>query len=365
MPYFIKDNRGGGAEVQAYLKAKHLAQKGGLEVIYLTSNPGDKPQEEFVEGIRVLRKLRMPFPLRNTFTIFRETLRIKPCIVYTRMNWPAVLPIGLASKIIKAQTLWFATEARGLSPFYNLKKFFNTAKNYYGAKYKLPLLLINAILEDLFFQTGIYLMDKHFVQNTEQLELLKKYYHIEAKLFPSVHEIPDEYPRKSPNPTIIWIANFSDNKRPELFLEIAKALPEYQFIMAGNIRPDYEWIKKSAPDNLKILGRISLEESEKLFEKAWIYVNTSLKEGFPNTFIQAWKYRTAVVSMNVDPDGLLTKKRLGILTNNSLKITIEAIKELVKNEDFREEIISRAYKYVKLTHNVKKLIHFDDFYCYK
>ena len=124
MPYFIKDNLGGGAEVQAYLKAKY-ASKWGYDVYYLTSNPGGKPIEENVENIKVVRKLKMPFPVRNTWRIFKEILRIKPDIVYTRMNWPALLPIGIASKIVGAKTLWFATEAVGLGKFSNLKRFWN------------------------------------------------------------------------------------------------------------------------------------------------------------------------------------------------------------------------------------------------
>ncbi len=355
MPYFIKDNRGGGAEVQAYLKAKHLAQKEDLEVIYLTSNPGDKPQEEIAEGIRVLRKLRMPFPLRNTFTIFREILRIKPCIVYTRMNWPAVLPIGLASRMIKARTIWFATEASGLDRLNNTKRFLRAAKNYRKSKWKLIPLLINAMVEDLFFNLGIRLMDYHYVQNREQMEYMKKFYGIRASMFPSVHEIPEEPPAKEPYPLILWVGNFSANKRPHLMLEIARKLPRYRFIMAGNIREGFEWIKEKAPANMKVVGRIPLEESEKLFERAWVYVNTSMREGFPNTFIQAWKHKTAVVSMNADPDGLLSEKGLGILTDDDLEKTVEAIRKLVEDEDLRNMMTSKAYKYVINNHSIQLL----------
>ncbi len=356
MPYFIKDNTGGGAEVQAYIKAKHIAAKGDFEVMYLTSNPGNRPEEEIVEGIKVLRKLRMPFPLRNTLRIFREILRLRPCAVYTRMNWPALLPAGLASKITGSRSLWFATEARGLQPFYNTKNFFRSARKYRGtALIKLPPLLINAVLEDLFFHQGIYLMDRHFAQNREQREILSSIYRIDASIFPSVHEIPWKKPDKEPEPTIIWVANFSFNKRPELFMELARRLPDYRFIMAGNIRAGYEFILQRGPKNLTALGRIPFHRSEELFERAWVYVNTSLSEGFPNTFLQAWKYRTAVVSMNVDPDGLLSRRALGILTENSIEKTIEAVRELVENPSMRESMTSRAYEYVKTHHDVKNI----------
>jgi len=358
MPYFIKDNRGGGAEVQAYLKAKHLAQKEGLEVIYLTSNPGDKPQEETVEGIRVLRKLRMPFPLRNTFTIFREILRIKPCIVYTRMNWPAVLPIGLASKIIKARTLWFATEDAPLQPWFNFRSVLSALKDYKKTKIKLVPLLINAFFEDLFFNLGLRLMDEIYAQNKTQKQLLRKNFGRDAKIFKSIHEIPETEPKKSPRPMVLWAGSFGKRKRPEIFIEIARRLPQYEFVMIGRIKENQKEFLKNAPPNLQYAGYVPFDESEKFFESAWVYVNTSEKgrEGFPNTFIQAWKHKTAVVSMNADPDGLLSEKGLGILTDDDLEKTVEAIRKLVDDENLRKKISHNAYFYTMNKHNIKNLM---------
>jgi hypothetical protein len=53
MPYFIKDNFGGGAEVQAYLTAKNLTNL--FDVYYLTSNPLKKEKFEVFENIKIFR----------------------------------------------------------------------------------------------------------------------------------------------------------------------------------------------------------------------------------------------------------------------------------------------------------------------
>ncbi len=51
-------------------------------------------------------------------------------------------------------------------------------------------------------------------------------------------------------------------------------------------------------------GAISQQEVNAELANAHVLVNTSLYEGFPNTFIQAWMRRTVVVSLNVNPDGI-------------------------------------------------------------
>ena len=352
MPYFIKDNFGGGAEVQAYLKAKYAAIW-GYDVYYLTSNPGGKPIEENVENIKVIRKLKMPFPIRNTWKIFKEILRIKPDIVYTRMNWPALLPIGLASKIVGAKTLWFATEDAQIERWFHTKIFFKNASKYPKHKIRLVPLYLNSFLEDIFFQAGIYLFAKHYVQNEVQKYKLKESFGINSEIFKSIHEIPENTIKKSEKPLVIWVANMGRRKRPELFFEVVKKLPNIGFIIAGSIKKEYSWIVEKKLPNLKVLGKIPFGESERLFEKAWIYVNTSesQREGFPNTFIQAWKYRTLVVSAEVDPDNLLSERGLGILTGSSPEKIAEAIEDAVKNMSKYEGILDRARKYVEENHS--------------
>ncbi len=357
MPYFIRDGRGGGAEVQAYIKARYLASR-GRDVIYLTSRPEGAPEEEVVEGIRVIRKLRMPFPLRNTLTIFREILRLRPCIVYTRMNWPALLPAGIASKIISARTVWFATEDATLHHWFNLRSTMDAARGYEKSKLKIPLLIANAFLEDLFFNLGLRLTDHVFAQNEFQRRMLKDRFGMEARLFKSVQEIPETHPEKSPVPMILWAGNFGRRKRPEIFVEIARRMPQYDFVMIGKAKGTHKNMLKDAPPNLRYAGYVPFEESEAFFERAWLYVNTSEegREGFPNTFIQAWKHRTAVVSMNADPDGLLSQKGLGILTGDSVDRLVEAIRRLVENEELRARITERAYDYVREHHDVRNLL---------
>jgi glycosyltransferase involved in cell wall biosynthesis len=84
-----------------------------------------------------------------------------------------------------------------------------------------------------------------------------------------------------------------ENKRPELFLEVAKKLPRRRFVMIGGPGPNaafYEEVRRAcaAVSNVEFKGFLPLAEAESWFDRARVFVNTSLYEGMPNTFLQAW-----------------------------------------------------------------------------
>ena len=68
------------------------------------------------------------------------------------------------------------------------------------------------------------------------------------------------------------------------------------------LRPAVEW-----------LGPLPFEEALGWFDRAAVLVNTSEPdgEGFPNTFIQAWLRGVPVVSLGIDPDGVIRAHGLG------------------------------------------------------
>src|SRR3954452_11592635 len=79
-------------------------------------------------------------------------------------------------------------------------------------------------------------------------------------------------------------------------LEIARRMPQHRFVIIGGPDPDrksqdYFAGLKAAADklpNVQLTGFIPFAEAESYFNGARTFVNTSLYEGFPNTFMQAW-----------------------------------------------------------------------------
>lgn len=91
-----------------------------------------------------------------------------------------------------------------------------------------------------------------------------------------------------------------------------------KFIMIGralNTQWHREMLKKmSALENLEYLGECSLDEVNKILANAHIFVNTSTYEGFPNTYIQAWMRKVSVVSLNINPDNIIDRNRIGFFS---------------------------------------------------
>jgi glycosyltransferase involved in cell wall biosynthesis len=67
------------------------------------------------------------------------------------------------------------------------------------------------------------------------------------------------------------------------------------------------------PRNVEWLGPVPFEETLSWFDRAATLVNTSPEghEGFPNTFIQAWLRGVPVLTLGVDPDGVIREHDLG------------------------------------------------------
>jgi glycosyltransferase involved in cell wall biosynthesis len=206
----------------------------------------------------------------------------------------------------------------------------------------------------------IKLADAIIVQNQYQLEMLKKNFGKDGILIKM--PIPQKGIYKKANPPIVlWVGSIADIKQPELFVKLAKALPTARFQMIGGHLSNewelYNTIKDAAKNvsNLEFLGVVPFNEIEEYFGRASILVNTSMFEGFPNAFIQAWMHYLPVVSLCVDPDGLINERMMGFCSKNMDQL-ISNVMMLLKDPHLREEMGMNARRYVETEHNINKII---------
>ncbi len=172
------------------------------------------------------------------------------------------------------------------------------------------------------------------------------------RLIGNFHPVPPACNKQVDPLTVVWIANLKPVKRPELFLEIASCLQDLsgiEFLMVGQPYPSHSLQGRfeqaiQRHKNVRYLGAVPQEDVNKLLERSHLLVNTSQWEGLSNTFIQAWMRSVPVLTLGVNPDGLLDNSYLGCSHVSTAEIA-SSIRRLASNPDTLEEIGKRSRRF--------------------
>jgi glycosyltransferase involved in cell wall biosynthesis len=118
---------------------------------------------------------------------------------------------------------------------------------------------------------------------------------------------------KADKPTVCYLGRLDRRKRPERFLQLAAKFPGVQFVCVGeaqdqgydaDLRRQY-----GRQPNLELTGFIDQFRDSRVSEilaSSWVLINTSAREGLPNTYMEAAAHRCAILSA-VDPDGFASR----------------------------------------------------------
>jgi glycosyltransferase involved in cell wall biosynthesis len=292
--------RVGGAELQQIFIGKCLHAHGCL-VSYVTMDHG-QPAIENIDGLKIYKTykenagisgLRFFYP--RLFKLWRALKRVDADVYYTRCAsfMPGVL--ALFCRVYKKKYIFAGALDSDFIP------------SDVSIQFKRDKWLYNY---------GLKKADKIIVQSKTQKNLLKQNFGLKSSIIPN---FTIEKPHLSPETKtkhILWVATIRKRKRPEWFVNLARQMPSQEFVMIGGPQADrkhlFKKIKAACEDipNIRFLGFQPLEVTEQYFDGCELFVNTSFYEGFPNTFLQAWRRGIPVVS-SVDPDGVIQKNKLG------------------------------------------------------
>lgn len=342
----------GGAELQVKYISEYL-QENGFSVDYLFIH---EKEITFMNcnikmfGLKKMNILESLFgKICYYFKVLEKLKEIQPDIIYHRNLSNFALPVIQYNKTRKIKSFIHLAHKNDLEKL-SLKgwNFVKNILDFYGRK--------NMIMK----------FDHIIAQAEYQDHLMNLNFNRRASLiFKNVHPIPQEKRRKNYSKKIIWIANYKTWKQPEIFINLAETCKMYdaEFIMIG--RDENNTIsnlikQKNHVYNLKYLGEMPLNKVNEIISESYLFINTSLYEGFPNTFIQSWMREVPVVSLNVDPDSVLVKNNIGLHSKTIHKLT-EDIKYLINNEPERNRLAKFAKEYAITNHSKDKLIEFVKF----
>jgi len=337
----------GGAERQMQLIAKELIKKELVDFHYLSRiQKSNQKRHEIIDGVNV-------HTLGTQINLSSCNIREK---IYNFFNFTDLL---IFFKYIKKLD-YDIFHLRSIDITVGLWAFF--AKMIKRKKFVFTSPTIENLdfgrLNKKIYEYGIKKADIVIALTEDMKKTLNQNYCVNSVIIKSGHPVPKEPFKKDYPPTVLWISRLINYKRPELFLHIAKELKDLniKFLLIGPGNYKKKKIIKLSEEqrNFTFIPSVPSGKDNYYYERASIFVNTSIFEGFPNTFIQSWLRETPVVSLDVDPDCDICKNGLGYHAKGDINSLINKIKNLVENPLKLKEMGKICRRYAIKNHDIEK-----------
>ncbi len=344
--------RMGGSQYQVKCLIEKLSTLDHFDIYFLTRNCDSSFQPT---GHKLIQISSLPGVVKfgffiDTFSLLRLLKQIKPDIIYQRVGCAYTGIAAFYAKKNSCKMVWHIAHDLDVQPFRN----------------RISLLYFFRYVNQKYLEYGINNCAQIVAQTKQQGVYLKQYFNKDAfAVIRNFHPLPKETIIKYNPIKILWVANFKAWKQPEQFIRLSEDLlkihENIQCIMVGEPSSSESAWQKSLEDRigkvtcLEYLGGQKIEEVNRLLSGAHIFVNTSLYEGFPNTFIQAWMRKVPVISLACNPDGVFDDRKIGFYSAGSYEEMLRQVDLLIKNSTLREEMGENAQQYAFNVHSDKNI----------
>ncbi|MFX0071597.1 MAG: glycosyltransferase family 4 protein [Candidatus Hermodarchaeota archaeon] len=340
---------GGGAAVQLYIISKELTANNNFNVnIILGNDKLTKNRIELLNKIKLYNirpiKRKIGYYFFSMINLFITLIRINPDVVIQRHADKVTGICALYCKLFKKKFIYSIASLADVTGVHE--------KGFLGK----------------FFKYGLSNAKYIIAQNKEQVLELEKF---KKRQFKNVYIIKNSYKISEVflenKEHILWVGRAIGPKRAELFIKLAKKFSNETFVMICN-KTDLKdqsiryWNtihnKASITPNLKFIEHVNFHSINEYYEKAKILVDTSIYAGFPNTMIQAFKNKTPVLSLNVNPENILTNYKIGLFCNDDFNKMVEYLHKLLEDKELYLSYSENCYNYVKKVHDIKENINY-------
>ncbi len=332
----IKNPFGGGAEVHMHEIFKRIAAMGHDVTIFSCEVPGE-PDEEIIDGTKVIRRGK-----RSTFNFIVKHWYKKR---FGKENYDII--IDDINKIPFYTPRYVKEPLLAISHHFFGTSIYHEANFIAGTYVYLSEKLIDIIYKDTPFAVVSESTLQEFVErgfDRKNFSIVQNA--IEAK------EFPMKISQKNDKPTITYFGRLKKYKSIDHLLKafaiVKKSVPEAQLhiLGRGDYRPKLEALAESLgiENYTTFFGFVSNEDKIKLLSKSHIVVNTSMKEGWGITNIEANACGTPVISANVP--GLKDSVKDGqsglLYPYGDVDELAEKILEVLMNEELLQKLSQGA-----------------------
>ncbi len=334
----------GGVERQTSLMARWLAARG--HVVSLVTWDEGQADEEMVDGVRVIKTCSRDSGLYGLrffhprWTSLNRALHRADADVYYH---------NCAEYVTGQIALWCGRWRR---------KFVYSSASDLDCTPGLPG--IKKWHVRVLYRYGLLQADRIVVQTRDQQGMLRDGFGLESTVLPMPCPGPSSTEYKPPEPPredscrVLWVGRISPEKCPERLLELARLCPGVHFDVVGPA--DGSEYAKGISDrarsleNMTLHGAMPRTRMAEYYQRAACLCCTSVLEGFPNTFLEAWSHGLPVVS-TFDPDRLIAERRLGIVAEDVAGLAA-GIRRLVRSPGEWLEISASTRRYYVENHTL-------------
>jgi glycosyltransferase involved in cell wall biosynthesis len=310
----------GGAERQVFLFARYLASQGLRVTILDPCAEGSAAHEDL--GIDLVKPAEQAWRPRGVPSIATRAPaiahaldRLAPDACYMRGFWAEASAFVLWSR--RARRPFVMSAASGLALDFGKGHAVQTS----GMPWRDRLLQgrVQTTLARSNLRHATMLLAQHRGQ-VEPLRRLNPHVAIVPNIFLPDGPPPEPASAAAPG-TCAWVGSISPKKGVADLIELARQAPEMRFLVAGAVpHPAYEALAAALAEvpNITYLGSLPAADVIALLARSAVLVNTSLAEGFPNTFLEAWWAGRPVASLRVDPGGVVRRSGAGFCADGSV-----------------------------------------------
>jgi len=333
----------GGAEVHLHRIFGKLAELGHSVTLFTTNYKlGSEfknecaPSSEILDGIQIIRYgSDALFQLSVLFRVPRLIKKFKPDIIVEDLNkLPLFSPcITKIPKLIQIHHLWKASIFR--------EAFFPVALAVWIGEHIIP-----------FVYKKCYFAAVSPSAKNELCELGIANEKISVIYNGSEHEFLETEKVRVKSLYFLWLGRFRKYKGVwtafEAFRIFTRRHPEVKLVFAGS-GPEEKKMRMKAKEwrlenNVEFLGAVSGQQKIELYSKAIGLLQTSYKEGWGLTVIEAAAAGTASIASNVSGlcDSVKDRKTGLLFKAGSAADCAQKMEELYSNEDLRKNLESEA-----------------------
>jgi len=338
----------GGAQRQQSMISTALANR-GYEVWAIVADYGQRVRERH-EGVDLVKGVpeRISGPqsvVSSLYGLTRAMYIASPDIYLVRGAPRLATATYSLSRLFRKRFVFRVANDADVDPSY--------------LKSRYPQLLIHL------YRIAISHAEAVIAQTQRQRQLLREHFNVEASLVPNGYDLPP--PSKilshEKREHVLWVGSSDpERKNPRLFVQLASQLPDLEFTMISQpIAGDEDFhndLREAAEsvENINFTGPVAPDAIHDYYRTAMLLVNTSDYEGFPNTFLEAWRFETPTLSLYFDLDELL-ENEVGGIRASSIENLAAITEELASNDSRRAELGADGRSYMKENYSLSKVVN--------